>query len=71
MHGKQAHGILSTESDVEEAEYLLENIRMSVSGSNVSHRMDFGIEDGLAISLDSATITYPDDHNRILITSKF
>ena len=42
---------------------------MSVSGSNDSHRMDLGIEDGLAISLDSATIAYPDDHNRVLIAN--
>lgn len=54
---------------MEEAEYLLQNIRMSVSGTNDSHKDELGIEDGLAITLDSATIAHPEEHNSILISS--
>lgn len=70
LHGKQAQGIISTESDVEEAEYLLGDSadRCALEGfGGINNRLL--IDDGIAITIDSATITYPDDQTRALIIS--
>ncbi|KAI1719722.1 ABC transporter transmembrane region 2 domain-containing protein [Ditylenchus destructor] len=63
LHGKQAIGILSTESDIEEAEYLLGDMQSCRAYSN-----DI-IDDGIAVTLDSASIAPPEDSTRTLISS--
>lgn len=59
LHGRQVSGVLTSDSDEDEAEFLL--------GDNVSQRN--WIDDGSAISLDSVTIALPDDPNCVLIHS--
>ncbi|KAL3083025.1 hypothetical protein niasHS_010827 [Heterodera schachtii] len=57
LHGRQAHGILASDSDEDEAEFLL--------GENASQRN--WQDDGTAVSLDSVTVVQPNDHSRVLI----
>uniref|UniRef100_A0A915EC57 ATP-binding cassette sub-family D member 4 n=1 Tax=Ditylenchus dipsaci TaxID=166011 RepID=A0A915EC57_9BILA len=64
LHGKQAVGMLSTESDIEEAEYLLGDVSASrtLAGNDI-------FDDGIAVTMDSATIAFPDDNTRSLVSN--
>ena len=60
LHGRQTqHAILASDSDDDEAEYLL--------GENGSQRNWIDLAAEPAITFDSVTIVLPDDPTRVLI----
>ncbi|KAH7730696.1 CBN-PMP-3 protein [Aphelenchoides avenae] len=62
LHGRQAHEIICSESDEEEAEYLL-------GESDGRAGLDLGLPDNIAVTIEEATIGVPEDASRTLVTN--
>lgn len=62
LHGRQTHELIGTESDEEEAEYLL-------GDTDGRGGLDLCLPDNIAITIEEATFGIPEDASRTLVTS--